>query len=172
MPLGRPRGDAVARTDWPLKSGTASHRGAPGHPSCPLASLQSGATVAPPPALGGQVAGWGPPASAGGVRGTLSLRLTWGSPPRKGTVPHSGAARGLGQGPVGGRLPEQQRLPQQPQVLAAGLRTQRGIRGRPAETAAAHGGPPRQGLPGRGPAPLEGNPPGPSTPLCGMQAQG
>ena len=92
------------------------------------------------------------------MRGTPSPRLSGASPPRKGAVPHSGAARGLGQGPVGRRLPEQQRLPQQPQVLAAGLRAQRGVRGRPAEAAGARSRPPRQRLPGRGPAPLEGSP--------------
>lgn len=82
-------------------------------------------------------------------------------------MPHSGAARGLGQGPVGGRLSEQQRLPQQPQVLAAGLRAQRGVRGCPAEAPGACSRPPWQRLPGRGPAPLEGSPPGPGAPPHG-----
>lgn len=97
--------------------------------------------------------------------------------PRKGAVPHSGTAWGLGQGAVGRRLSEQQRLSQQPQILAAGLRTERGVCCRPAETQGACHGPgrpgsgtgegrvcreepgqlPERGLPGRGPAYLEGN---------------
>lgn len=101
------------------------------------------------------------------MRGTPSPRLSGAFLPRKGAMPHSGAARGLGQGPVGGRLSEQQRLPQQPQVLAAGLRAQRGVRGCPAEAPGACSRPPWQRLPGRGPAPLEGSPPGPGAPPHG-----
>lgn len=98
--------------------------------------------------------------------------------PRQGAVPHSGAARGLGQGAVGRRLSEQQRLSQQPQILAAGVGTQRGVCCCPAEAPGARSGrcrpgpgsgggraccvepgqPPWRGLPGRGPAYLEGNP--------------
>lgn len=86
---------------------------------------------------------------------------------RQGAVSRSGSARGLGAGPVGRRLPEQQWLSQQPQVLAAGLGAQRGVRLRAAAPPGARpGGRPRclepgerpgQGLPGRGPASLEGN---------------
>ena len=101
------------------------------------------------------------------MRGTPSLQLSGAFLPRKGVMPHSGAARGLGQGPVGGRLPEQQRLPQQPQVLAAGLRAQRGVCGCPAEAPGARSRSPGQRLPGCRPAPLEGSPPGPGTPPHG-----
>ncbi|XP_045054103.2 calpain-10 isoform X3 [Desmodus rotundus] len=94
-----------------------------------------------------------------------------------GAEPHAGAARGLGPGAVCGGLPQQQQLSQQPQVLAAGLGTERSVRRSPAEAQEVHGGlgwpglgtrggrpccvepgkRPRQGLPGRGPASLEGS---------------
>ncbi|XP_060049552.1 calpain-10 isoform X2 [Erinaceus europaeus] len=86
-------------------------------------------------------------------------RWTEGRPPAEplhgsGAPPHPAAARGLGQGSVCGRLSQQPRLPQQPQVLAAGVGAQRGAPGPAAATR-----PPRQGPSGPGPAHLEAGSP-------------
>lgn len=90
---------------------------------------------------------------------------------REDAVPRTGVAWCLGRGAVSGRLPEQQLLSLQPQVLATAVGTQRGVCGHSAEAPEVQSGPgpgtggprscpsqpPRQGLPGRGPAHLEGN---------------
>lgn len=94
---------------------------------------------------GGDLLRWGPPP------------LTGCPSPRSGAPPRPAAARGLGQGSVCGRLSQQPQLPQQPQVLAAGVGAQRGAPGPAAATR-----PPRQGPPGPGPAHLEGE--GPAAP--------
>lgn len=90
---------------------------------------------------------------------------------REGAVPYADTAWCLGDRAVSRRLPEQQLLSLQPQVLVTALGTQRGVCGCSSETPEALSGPdsgtggcqsctgepPRQRLPGCGPAHLEGN---------------
>lgn len=97
---------------------------------------------------------------------TCALTLT-----REGAVPYADTAWCLGGRTVSRRLSQQQLLSLQPQVLVTAPGPQRGVCGRPSETPEALGGPvpgtdgrqrctsepPRQRLPGCGPAHLEGN---------------